>query len=59
MATWQPGTQLRLNRDAHCAIVLEINGQTFSRGELIQIGEELAVELLTLLSVEKVNQHDR
>ncbi|WP_119712055.1 hypothetical protein [Arsenophonus endosymbiont of Aleurodicus floccissimus] len=24
--SWQSGTQLILNRDAHCAIALEING---------------------------------
>ncbi|HGJ5875832.1 MAG TPA: FliM/FliN family flagellar motor switch protein [Arsenophonus sp.] len=50
---------MRLNRDAHYTIVLKINGQTFARGELIQIGEQLAVESHTLLSVEKVNQHYR
>ncbi|WGO83852.1 FliM/FliN family flagellar motor switch protein [Arsenophonus apicola] len=48
--SWQSGTQLMLNSDAHCAITLEINGQTFAKGELIQVGEQLAVELHTLLS---------
>ncbi|WGL95115.1 FliM/FliN family flagellar motor switch protein [Arsenophonus nasoniae] len=33
--SWQTGTQLRLNSDAHCAIALEINGQIFAKGELI------------------------
>ncbi|HGJ5874533.1 type III secretion system cytoplasmic ring protein SctQ [Arsenophonus apicola] len=51
--SWQSGTQLILNSDAHCAITLEINGQTFAKGELIQVGEQLAVELHTLLSSEQ------
>ncbi|WP_032114426.1 FliM/FliN family flagellar motor switch protein [Candidatus Arsenophonus nilaparvatae] len=51
--SWQSGTQLILNSDAHCAIALEINGQPFAKGELIQVGEQLAVELHTLLSTER------
>lgn len=51
--SWQSGTQLILNHNAHCAIALEINGQLFARGELIQVGEQLAVELHTLLSTER------
>ncbi|MDR5618342.1 FliM/FliN family flagellar motor switch protein [Arsenophonus sp.] len=51
--SWQRGTQLILNSDAHCAIALEINGQPFAKGELIQVGEQLAVELHTLLSTER------
>uniref|UniRef100_A0A3B0M236 Flagellar motor switch protein FliN-like C-terminal domain-containing protein n=1 Tax=Arsenophonus endosymbiont of Trialeurodes vaporariorum TaxID=235567 RepID=A0A3B0M236_9GAMM len=51
--SWQSGTQLILNSDAHCAIALEINGQPFAKGELIQVGEQLAVELHILLSTER------
>lgn len=51
--SWQSGTQLLLKNDAHYAITLEINGQTFAKGELIQVGEQLAVELHTLLSTEQ------
>lgn len=45
LAALQPGTVFNLPPDAWTQLQLRVNGQTIARGELVQVGEQLGVQL--------------
>lgn len=45
LAVLQPGTVFNLPPDAWTQLQLRVNGQTIARGELVQVGEQLGVQL--------------
>lgn len=45
LAALQPGTVFNLPADAWTQLQLRVNGQTVARGELVQVGEQLGVQL--------------
>lgn len=45
LAALQPGTVFSLPPDAWTQLQLRVNGQTIARGELVQVGEQLGVQL--------------
>lgn len=45
LSTLQPGTVFNLPPDAWTQLQLRVNGQTIARGELVQVGEQLGVQL--------------
>lgn len=45
LAALQPGTVFNLPADAWTQLQLRVNGQTVARGELVQVGDQLGVQL--------------
>ncbi len=50
IARLHPGAMMSLKPNAAMEIAIRANGRLFGTGELVQVGEQLAIEIKTLLS---------
>ena len=50
LSSVQPGFTLELNRAVHEGVELEVNGQVFAKGELVNVGGKLGVRIVSRLS---------